>query len=811
MAGDIRPGSDGHAAPALAGVNGLRALAAGAVLIYHVWRFGGQADLGALDRAMPHLWHGVTLFFVLSGFLLYRPFAAATLRRTATPSLRRFARNRALRVLPAYWVILLFTVFVLGTALVPDGSAPRTEGAPPAELLVLDLLFLQNYSEGTIFTGIGPAWSLSVEVVFYVVLPLLALVALAVARRFGHRLAAALAPATLLVVVGASGTVASLAFVEWNLGVVRSFWGMAHLLALGMLVAVAAVELEDGRLRAPRHWRATAGAAIVLVVVVAVVAEPTNLDPGAPATLGFNLAAGLACALLVALVTVGETTSRPGRAVRVLEWRPLALAGLVSYSAFLWHEPLLRRLDMWNLTLDGPGGFVVNVLLTVALTGVASALTWRFVEEPALRLKAPAHDGGPAGRRVAAPSSPTRGMGRRAGVMASLLVVVVLVGCGGGGEPSAQRAPAPEERRAAGERDGRDGGGAGRSGAASQRARYAFARLPGVTTAASFTSLGDEGLKRWARDVPAIQDVRVGAGEQSALHLPARRGDGDRPLLVVLHSWSNEYRQHIGIPYARWAQRHNWAMIAPNFNGANVTADATGSDEAVQDVVDAIDFAIERGGVDRERVFVVGFSGGGMMSLLMAGRHPDRIAGAVAWVPVHDLVGWHRYNAGQAPRRDYANHIETACGGDPGADRVARASCERRSPRSWLHAARRARVPVYIGHGLADDLVRPSAALRAFNQLADPADRLGRGSVATVDGNALPASVTGSNGVPTYFRAGDPDVLFAARSAAATVVLFEGEHDMVYHPGLEWMTRVASQPSGAAARPSRTESAGGDR
>jgi hypothetical protein len=63
--------------------------------------------------------------------------------------------------------------------------------------------------------------------------------------------------------------------------------------------------------------------------------------------------------------------------------------------------------------------------------------------------------------------------------------------------------------------------------------------------------------------------------------------------------------------------------------------------------------------------------------------------------------------------------------------------------------------------------------------------------VAAAAGNDLPASARGSVRGSTYFRAPDPPVVFARRSGPVSVVIFEGEHDMVYHPGLEWMARLA--------------------
>ena len=335
---------------------------------------------------MPHLWHGVTLFFVLSGFLLYRPFAAAAMRRTQAPSIARYARNRGLRILPAYWVVLLLTSYLLQAALVPGPGGARTEGALPADLLLLNAFFLQNYSEATMFTGIGPAWSVVVELVFYAALPLLAVLALRLSARGRDGRTAVLIPVALLVVIGASGKLAALVAFDWTFGVARSFWGLADMFALGMLVAVASVSAEDGRLRLPRRWRAGTIAVALAAIALALSLGTSNLEEHDARNFAYNVCAAVASALLLALVVVSD--GRRGDLLhRVLESRLLVGAGLISYSVFLWHEPLLRWLRVQGLSFDGSAGFLVNVALVAALTVVLSFLTYRFVEVPALRLK----------------------------------------------------------------------------------------------------------------------------------------------------------------------------------------------------------------------------------------------------------------------------------------------------------------------------------------------------------------------------------------------------------------------------------------
>jgi Acyltransferase family len=158
----------------LTGVEGLRAVAASSIVVFHVWKYsspsGREVDLGYLSRfALPHLPTGVTLFFTLSGYLLYRPIAASLLATGQVPGVRSYLRNRALRILPAYWVVLTAVAVILPAALLRLSSSELALGrlADQPGILLSNALFLQNYIPASLETGIGPAWSLAVEVVFY--------------------------------------------------------------------------------------------------------------------------------------------------------------------------------------------------------------------------------------------------------------------------------------------------------------------------------------------------------------------------------------------------------------------------------------------------------------------------------------------------------------------------------------------------------------------------------------------------------------------------------------------------------------------
>ena len=143
-----------------AGFNGLRAIAVVCVVVLHTAaqsRYSMRAPLGFLTARGDV---GVTIFFLISGFLLYRPFAVSNLAGLDRPNSLRFFERRLLRIVPAYWLALT-VLAVLGKISLGGGW----------QGLVSHYFFLQIYFPQAIFSGITPAWSLCTEMSFYLFLP----------------------------------------------------------------------------------------------------------------------------------------------------------------------------------------------------------------------------------------------------------------------------------------------------------------------------------------------------------------------------------------------------------------------------------------------------------------------------------------------------------------------------------------------------------------------------------------------------------------------------------------------------------------
>jgi len=362
----------GIGTPRLRGIEGLRGLAASSILVYHAWLYGapsgGEAFGGPAAQVTGNLRAGVTLFFVLSGFLLFRPWAAAALAGREAPSIRRYLRNRLLRIAPAYVVILLLVAVLLERTLIHH----------PWQLLA-NLVLAQNYVPDYVFgSGIVPAWSLCIEVSFYALLPVLGW--LAVSR--GH----AWVPVAGMAALGLAAKALPVGGPVWGLTLLTH----ADWFAAGMAAANLHVLSEaGGRARLPGRWRPAAGIAVVVLCALAIVLY----DRGVLSALENQTPVALACGLVLLIVV----TADGGPLLRVLESRAAVALGLVSYSLFLWHDPLLRWLRREDATLGGAHGFLVNVLLLAAVTLVLSSVTYVAVERPALALK--------RGRRRRAPAA----------------------------------------------------------------------------------------------------------------------------------------------------------------------------------------------------------------------------------------------------------------------------------------------------------------------------------------------------------------------------------------------------------------------
>ncbi|MBQ5794889.1 MAG: alpha/beta fold hydrolase [Kiritimatiellae bacterium] len=297
----------------------------------------------------------------------------------------------------------------------------------------------------------------------------------------------------------------------------------------------------------------------------------------------------------------------------------------------------------------------------------------------------------------------------------------------------------------------------------------------------------------WDRIEVRIRSSADGTEQPAYFHLPPKavEADGKVPMLVMLHSWSYGYKAKNP---ASWAAteccRRGWAFLYPHFRGPNKTPQGCGSDLAVQDIADGVKWALANHPIDPERVYIMGGSGGGHMTLQMAGRHPELFAAAYAACPITDVARWYE----ESRRKlypSYADMILAACGGTP-AEREE--EYRKRSPLTWITAAKKAGLAVSIVTGIHDGHKKKGGgsvpvghSVRAYNALAADKDRISEVQIEEMERTEqVPAGLKFSGRDP-YFRKGQ-DVLLRRTSGNVQLTIFNAGHAGNYVQGAAWLS-----------------------
>lgn len=384
--------------PALDGIRGLA--------ILWVFAFHANALLAGVPPAGAHGWGqslaekgmlGVQIFFVLSGFLLALPWMQAAAVAGPRPRLGRFFARRARRILPAYWLHLTLLVAVVLPILHGGDQILETDvGRLNLWLHVSLLHFLHPGSASSL--GINMAlWSLSIEAQFYLLLPLLA--PLFVGRRVVIALPGAIllallwktsAPDLLMDWIYATIRPSHLVFFDPLSGrgqafppemmrffLERQLPGEIAAFALGMAAANLYARLDQGALT-PRRLRLVDSAALAVLVMM-----PLLLIQLSPAELFSGLAwraLGMPVFLLGCALLVLAAAWRAPLVDRLFGGPILMPIGIVSYSLFLWHEPILRLVAAGWLVPADCSGTTCRVALALGLGLMVATLSYLLTE-----------------------------------------------------------------------------------------------------------------------------------------------------------------------------------------------------------------------------------------------------------------------------------------------------------------------------------------------------------------------------------------------------------------------------------------------
>jgi peptidoglycan/LPS O-acetylase OafA/YrhL len=320
---------------------------------------------------------GVDVFFVLSGFLI-TTLLTDECTRSGCISFGKFYMRRALRLLPALVLLViacdLATVVFASLYLRPEAFVPVVFGMAYASLVALFYVANWVMISGQTLWILGHTWSLSIEEQFYLLWPLCLLVLL---RWIRHR--------GLILLLLASGIAASLLWrvvlVRAHAPVTRIFFGLDTRfdeLLVGCIVGVLASWRLLATSRRPQRILgagAAVGAAILAVLLWRVGWKEPVMMQG-----GLTVAAGSAGVLIADIV------ARPsGWLARALGREPLVGIGRISYGLYLWHLPIVYGCGA--LAVDGTPPDYPRAALAIGFTFLVAVASFRWVEQPMLRLK----------------------------------------------------------------------------------------------------------------------------------------------------------------------------------------------------------------------------------------------------------------------------------------------------------------------------------------------------------------------------------------------------------------------------------------
>lgn len=393
---DIQPGPEPptpRRPPRFPAFDGLRAIAAVTVVGVHTAfsvGFDGRNPGWSIYTARLEI--GVAVFFLISGFLLYRPFVVAHLAGVSRPRVGAFWARRLLRIVPAYWLVLFVMTSLWRDK--PPGIGPDGWWSE-----LVHYLFLQIYFPNQVLHGLTAAWTLCVEMTFYLFIPFYAMfIARARAGRTpGQALRRELVGLVCLVAASYAwrGVVLHFQNPKGGMWALATTWlpAFLDLFALGMLLAATSAwfHQHDNEPRVFSNplfpfvaWIA-AGFCFWAVAHLGLSYLPLYEESYRDLTRQL-LYGGFAFFLLLPAV-FGPQAKGKGPIRWLLGTWPMASLGVISYGIYLWHEPWMYQIldpDPKKLFTLNYGGFFLCVL---GLSIVSASLSYFVVEKPILRYK----------------------------------------------------------------------------------------------------------------------------------------------------------------------------------------------------------------------------------------------------------------------------------------------------------------------------------------------------------------------------------------------------------------------------------------
>lgn len=361
-------------------LDGIRGIAVLMVFLYHIWGVSGTNKILFLnkDATFVLMWGhlGVNLFYVLSGFLLFKPFCEMYYTNRGEIDIKKYFLKRALRILPVYYVLLALTVVLT------DPTYISTIGL---KIILVNIFFMQNFFIEKIPLIDGVTWTLAIEVQFYLLLPLIA------KFYYGKRNKIAL-PLTMLFVVGYRLLLyvlmkPNLAGINWSFYYATEYniLGCIDNFAIGMTIANIYLYYKYNKAQYGILIKASKYVTGLFPAIILLLSynyynwrfEDSVLQ-STIFTFFFDIGSYIAYAAVFIYILFYES-----RLKIILSNNLLRMFGIVGYSIYIWHIPILNYLLKTNFVakVDGWSKTIHLLILAIVIIVPFSIGMYVFIEK----------------------------------------------------------------------------------------------------------------------------------------------------------------------------------------------------------------------------------------------------------------------------------------------------------------------------------------------------------------------------------------------------------------------------------------------
>jgi pimeloyl-ACP methyl ester carboxylesterase len=290
----------------------------------------------------------------------------------------------------------------------------------------------------------------------------------------------------------------------------------------------------------------------------------------------------------------------------------------------------------------------------------------------------------------------------------------------------------------------------------------------------TFTPFDDSRESTWDSDFKVVDIQSTLDNSQQKAYFFKSKSAAPGPLVVSLHSWSGTYEQKDELAALSKAKDLNY--IHPDFRGVNWTKDACCSDLAMQDIDDAIDYAIKNSKVDLSRIYVIGSSGGGYATLATFMKSKHSIRRFSAWVPISDLPAW--YTQSKIMGTKYAENILDCTSSK---DSLNLEIAKRKSPIYWKTPVEKLNTTeLLIFAGVYDGIqgsVPITHSINFYNKVLK--DKLINDSTLFVSDSEKLYLLEFRKALGNLGRIADRKVFLKKQSGNVGLTIFEGNHEML--------------------------------